>query len=125
MGDVNTPAHRERLRRTYEIAAEQTGAGLYDGDKFEELMECAQREDWWRAALSEMGLLPADIDREVRRVDALAAGRLVRETETRWRVIQGANAWTYTKRGEAIDMHEATPRSRFVTVTFHRIRRPR
>lgn len=77
-------AHRREAEpRTFELAAEQIRAGEYDGDKFVELTENAQREDWWRSALAEMGFDAARIDREVRRVRALAEGRLVRET--RWR----------------------------------------
>lgn len=63
---------QEALRRIYEIAAEQIGAGRYDGDKFGELTEDAQREDWWRRALREMRLDAARIDREVALVHSLA-----------------------------------------------------
>lgn len=86
MGTSNGPkpwteAHkREALRRTYEIAAElnddphradgiATDAVYFSG-------ACGR----WRAHLKTSGLVLARIEREVRRVRALAEGRLVRET---------------------------------------------
>ena len=75
----------EALPRFLELAAEQMRKGRYDGDKLGELTENAKREDWWRYALAEIGVDSARVDREVRRIDALATGRLVREPE-RWGV---------------------------------------
>lgn len=79
-------AHRrEALRRTYEIAAEMQpyeAAWLTQGAE-----SYAKNEVAWRNNLSDensAALSVGRIDREVRRVRALAEGRLVRETT--WRV---------------------------------------
>lgn len=84
-----TEAHRrEAYCRTWELAA----ALARDGRQMEatELLETpwniAQREATWRADLG-CAFDPARIDREVRRVRALAEGRLVRETRERWRIV--------------------------------------
>lgn len=82
-----TEAHRrEALRRTYEIAAEI--AAKDDSNAAAWLCEgaagYAQTEALWRSELGDH-CDPARIDREVRRVRALAEGRLVRETA--WTVV--------------------------------------
>lgn len=80
------PKHQaEALRRTYEIAA-----GMVDGDqvlagRLGRIAAAHMLEASWRAFLAGdggrtvTGLDPARIDREVRRVRALAEGRLERE----------------------------------------------
>ena len=70
---------REALRRTYELVAELIGQGR-DSDA-EELLEVphnmAELEETWRADLGS-AFSAERIEREVRRVHALAEGRLVR-----------------------------------------------
>lgn len=84
-----TDAHRrEALRRTYEIAAEacekRPSADIRNGLAAMSY-DVEAGEDRWRAALAQwLQIDPARIDREVRRVRALAEGRLVRETDTRY-----------------------------------------
>lgn len=74
-----TEAHRrEALRRTYEIAAELAGAGSPYARGLAEDPFVAS-EDGWRGWLA-AGIDAARINREVRRVRALAEGRLVRVT---------------------------------------------
>jgi hypothetical protein len=89
---------REALRRTYEIAAEMAYEGRHrfawwiqpSGDSGQELEYSSEQE--WRDLLkgedrsTGSGLDAARIDREVRRVDGLATGRLVRETSERYEV---------------------------------------
>lgn len=126
-----TEAHRrEALRRTYEIAgefAESTRGVVPDG-----ILECprqmAQEEQTWRADLGSC-LSAARIAREVRRVRALAEGRLVRETSERWEVAfpDGGREG----RGDDPDHGEAYARlrasqfrlARVIRVTVTRIRR--
>jgi hypothetical protein len=87
---------REALRRTYEIAAEMAYEGRHrfawwiqpSGDSGQELEYSSEQE--WRDLLkgedrsTGSGLDAARIDREVRRIRALAEGRLVRETLYRY-----------------------------------------
>jgi hypothetical protein len=80
-----TEAHRrEALRRTYEIAAGFAGAG-HDAAAawIRSALGWVDSEAHWREALGLASVDPARIDREVRRVRALAEGRLVREVT--WR----------------------------------------
>lgn len=77
---------REALRRTYEIAAEIVSTGRHlDADMF---VNCAREHcATERKFQVHVAFVFADhirIDREVRRVHALAEGRLVRETQ--WKV---------------------------------------
>lgn len=96
-----TEAHRkEALARQHEIAAGLVRGGNYEqaqtlvGEDFED----AAREDWWRGALYRAGLDHARIDREVRRVCALAEERLVRETSSAWRVTDKTTGKTIAER---------------------------
>lgn len=80
---VWTEAHRrEATARQCEIAAEMYRTGKDTDANY--LGDCpsvdADEERGWRAALGEVGLDAARIEAEVRRVDGLATGRLVRET---------------------------------------------
>ncbi len=70
---------REALRRIYELAAEAVARTGEDVDKIGELSENGQREEWFAQACFELGLNKARTKREVRRVRALATGRLIRE----------------------------------------------
>lgn len=90
------PHSVEALRRTFEIAAEFAAAGQFGvawwlvppspGDNI------APSEELWREHLGSVGvdgkasIDKARIDREVRRVRALAEGRLVRTTRSFWMV---------------------------------------
>lgn len=79
-----TEAHRREARaRLYQIAAEMLIAGLAWSHAVDVAMDgsAAVSEPGFRACLRHYGEFdPARIDREVRRVDGLATGRLVRET---------------------------------------------
>lgn len=80
-----TDAHRrEALRRTYEIAADLVSQGREDDAESLAARACdSESQPAWEASLyvGDGPALPEEhIDREVRRVDALATGRLVRET---------------------------------------------
>lgn len=84
-----TEAHRrEAQRRTYEIAAQMVSDGY--GPSADRLAldlraDIGREKDWTSRLLRWTGLGAARIKREVRRVRALAEGRLVRETV--WRVV--------------------------------------
>lgn len=87
-------AHRrEATRRTYEIAAE-----LASGDEEDDAFAVACSIRWcdtearWRDMLDPV-LSPARISREVRRVDGLTTGRLVRETAYAVRSPGGSVEW--------------------------------
>ncbi len=90
-----TEAHRrEALRRTYDIAAELTGAG---GDFFPHISPGnVETVRHFRATLAGHARLDtARIDREERRVRGLAEGRLVRENGWRGNSRDGSVlAWT-------------------------------
>lgn len=86
-----TEAHkREAERRTYEIAANLSPCEpLAAHNLARGANECAERASAWRGLLlvalsslpdADVLRVSARIDRETRRVDALATGRLVRET---------------------------------------------
>lgn len=85
-GKVHT---REALRRTYEIAAELVATDPETAARLGRVCAAPMAEGAWRAFLEgaptrgapRLGLDRARIVREVRRVRALAEGRLVRETE--------------------------------------------
>lgn len=82
---------REALRRTYEIAAEVVFEEANE-QRAHYLLNATRgwaSEERWRDHLARCRIDPARIDREVRRVRALAEGRLVRDT--RWRV-EGTDA---------------------------------
>jgi len=77
-----TEAHqREAVRRTYELAAAEAGRGdRIAADLFVvEAWGFAASEERWRRSLTICDIDPARIDREVRRVRALAEGRIVRD----------------------------------------------
>lgn len=98
---VWTEAHqREALRRRYELAAELESAGFSNAARMMASREWVVIESDWRRQLAgdavreggeyaPTGFAWARIDREVRRVDALATGRLVRETRCTWVVDHG------------------------------------
>jgi hypothetical protein len=121
---------REALRRTYEIAAELASAAdrAYSSQT---IRVDVGSEAEWRACLGWVLLRadPARIDREVRRVDHLARGVLVRETRGFYRVRAGDNfghECVLTPEGKAaaktwIKGH--WPGARVVKVTTRRIRR--
>lgn len=78
---------REALRRTYEIAAQMVAENR--GPSADRLAldlraDVGSEQEWVRRLLRWSGLDSARIDREVRRVHALAEGRLVRDRG--WRV---------------------------------------
>lgn len=74
-----TKAHqREAGVRTYELAGELEREGHNNGLAYSLACCTGTREDEFRSALRAAGFDPARISREVRRVDALATGRLVR-----------------------------------------------
>lgn len=128
-----TEAHRrEATARTYEIAADivrregmgpRTGAAwiakLIEGNVF--------NEESWRGMLrpGNAGFAPDRVDREVRRVRALAEGRLVRETTWFVRYRNGTYSQTVPTREQAVEIVDKAKsrgeRARLVSVT--RIRR--
>lgn len=91
MSEEWTDAHRrEALRRTYEIAAWLVSEGRENDARslIANLGEGVPDEETWRAYLyvgDGPAFSDARIDHEVRRVRALAEGRLVRETVHRVR----------------------------------------
>lgn len=91
-----TEAHRrEALRRLYEIAAEQVGAGnesrVAKGCPHES--DIGNEDEYTFALRHGLLLNAARIDREVSRIRALAEGRLVRVTT--WRGQSGEEYATY------------------------------
>lgn len=106
-----TEAHRREVRaRKHEIAAERERAY---GHSTSVLISLPISEETWRDWLTySAGFDDARIEREVRRVRALAEGRLVRETKTitdrleafrcdgcRDSVAEGAPRWSRTSDG--------------------------
>lgn len=123
-----TEAHRREAHdRAYELAAE-----LMREDRPRqayELLEApwnmAQEEATWRADLG-CAFDATRVDREVRRVRALAEGRLVRETTWFVRYHNGTYSQTVPTREQAVEIvgkaKGRNEHSRIVRVT--RIRRP-
>lgn len=120
-------AHRrEALRRTYEIAAEHSADHRVARQFGSDAWSGVQDERSFRLYMMLGGLDAARIDREARRVRALAEGRLVRETV--WRLAADPDGFddeipgTYDSEAEARVVAAQTGQ-RLVPVT--RIRRAR
>lgn len=103
-----TDAHRmEALRRTYELAAELAALSTEQG-RIEGLLGgahviAADGIDRWAEDLRDAGFDVARVDREVRRVDGLATGRLVREPTERYEVRHHGRTDQWTSWSEALD----------------------
>lgn len=135
---------REALRRTYEIAAEMVGRGEPNGPTNGKRpafhlatdVEATDEEATWRQILVHIRMPPARVDREARRVRALAEGRLVRETTERFEVFRGAasaadsaeswevaRAYAAERNGWLDKLRSKGDRYRAVRVRITRIRR--
>jgi len=113
------------VRRTYELAAAEAGRGdRCAADLFiVEAWGFAASEERWRRNLTICNLDPARIDREVRRVRALAEGRLVREVRFKVRGRLGESEET-SDRAEAAEACRDRVASGDRVVKVTRIRRP-